>query len=629
MANDHGNRPRRLRRLELGGACALLLLLALSLAWDWAWLKRPIEHRVETVTGRSFRIEGSLDGHWGRRLVLEATDLRLGNPDWAHRDDMGRARRLQVELGLGDLLRRRVHRVEIDGLRLSLERGEDGLANWDIGRGEGRGWDVGDLVLRDGRMEFEEPGIEARLRFGLESATRRDDMARTPLRIEGGGTFRGEPVEVRGGIESPLELRDRERPFQLALRIVSRDTLGRLRGTLHSWIDLSRFDLALQLEGPDLSRLYPLLRLSLPASRAYAVQGRLRRDGNLWRYDGIEGRVGESDLRGEVRIDVGGERPHFQAQLESARLDFVDLAGFLGVAPGEGEALRRDRGRVFPDSRIDGERLLAMDADVVLRAERLVGAPFPADSLDARLVMDAGLAVVEPLRMRMAGGRGEGRVQVDARADGPLAVSLVLTLQQLSLPRLIGQDHDDGTRGRSGGRIELAGRGHSLSAMAATATGRIELAMGPGAVGPAQLSVWNLDGGLQRRALGVGRGEALSVNCGLARFAVADGMAASEIAAVETPGVHVIATGGIDLGREQVDLTVATRPRSGGLMALRAPVRLHGPWLSPQVDIDAGPLLLRGLAAAALYTITPPAVLLALLEAGDAEDVPCLQELRG
>lgn len=616
-----------LRRWELGAA-AVLALLCLVLAWDWNWLKGPIERRVEAVTGRSFEIQGGIEGRLGSRLQLRLHEVRLGNTAWGQREHMGLARVLEVELGPADLLRRRVHHVGIERLRLSLERNADGEANWEFpfaGRG---GWDVGDLTLVDGRMELDEPRLETQLRLSLRSGEPREGLARTPLRIEGEGRFRGEPVAVSGGVESPLELRDREQPYRLALRIASRQTEGRLRGTLHNWFDLSAFDLRLALEGPDLAALYPLLRLSLPATRPYRLEGQLVREGDRWRYLGIEGDVGESDLQGDVHIDASGDRTAFTAELASAHLAFVDLAGFLGMAPGEGEALRQ-QGRLFPDTPFDHARLLAMDADVQLRAERLTGAPFPAESLDAHLRLVDGRVEVAPLRMRMGGGEANGRLDLDAAAGGAgMAVALRLSLDRLSLPLTLGEDHGDGTQGRLAGQIALDGRGRSIADLAAASEGRLELAMGPGRIGPTQMAAWNLDGALPRRALGADREEGLAIGCAVIVMDVANGQASSRIAAAETPRVYVIADGGLDLGRERLDMTVNTRPRSAGLLALRAPVRVHGPWLSPEVDLDPGPLLLRGLAAAALYSVTPPAVLLALVETGDAQEVPCLQELR-
>ena len=52
---------------------------------------------------------------------------------------------------------------------------------------------------------------------------------------------------------------------------------------------------------------------------------------------------------------------------------------------------------------------------------------------------------------------------------------------------------------------------------------------------------------------------------------------------------------------------------------LRSPLRSGGSFKDPSIRPQGGPLALRGAAAAVLYSIAPPAILLALLETGPAK----------
>src|SRR3546814_20116422 len=91
------------------------------------------------------------------------------------------------------------------------------------------------------------------------------------------------------------------------------------------------------LSGKNLEDLYPLLGISLPPTSPYALDGRFIRDGHTWLYEGFTGKVGDSDLAGTASVETGGERPFLRAALVSKRLDFADLAGFIGSATGPGE----------------------------------------------------------------------------------------------------------------------------------------------------------------------------------------------------------------------------------------------------------------------------------------------------
>jgi hypothetical protein len=56
-------------------------------------------------------------------------------------------------------------------------------------------------------------------------------------------------------------------------------------GTLTNPFQLRVFDLQFALSGQDLADLYPLLGIAIPPSPPYALNGRLKRDHNVWRYE--------------------------------------------------------------------------------------------------------------------------------------------------------------------------------------------------------------------------------------------------------------------------------------------------------------------------------------------------------
>ena len=58
-------------------------------------------------------------------------------------------------------------------------------------------------------------------------------------------------------------------------------------------------------------------------------------------------------------------------------------------------------------------------------------------------------------------------------------------------------------------------------------------------------------------------------------------------------------------------------------VALRVPLRIGGTFKDPSFRPEAGPLIARTAAAAALYTLAPPAALLALIETGPGESIDC------
>ena len=69
----------------------------------------------------------------------------------------------------------------------------------------------------------------------------------------------------------------------------------------------------------------------LPETPRYAVAGQLSKQGETWRLRQMNGRLGSTDLAGEVALDRSGPRPLLTGDLQSRALDFEDLAPLIGL----------------------------------------------------------------------------------------------------------------------------------------------------------------------------------------------------------------------------------------------------------------------------------------------------------
>src|SRR5690606_20601098 len=260
--------------------------------------------------------------------------------------------------------------------------------------------------------------------IALASREPAEGDAAPPVVLAGSGRWRGAPFKLEGSAESPLELQDAEHPYRLDLRASAGTTHAHARGTLLAPFRLGGMDLQFALSGRHLADLYPLLGVAMPDTPPYAIDGRLGREGGTWHYRDFSGKVGQSDLAGSASIATGGERLMLTADLVSKRLDFDDLAGFLGGTPdadgdeldpqlAQQEARQRERGKVLPATPYDLTKLRAMDADVRLRAQRIDTPDMPIDDMDAHLFLDSGLARLEPLNFGVAGGDIRSQVRMD------------------------------------------------------------------------------------------------------------------------------------------------------------------------------------------------------------------------
>lgn len=625
--------------LRIALALLVLALIVLVLLWDWNWFKRPVERMVEARTGRSFIIGGNLDVDLGRVTTVRAETLRFGNAGWAEEPVMAAADRLELQVEVLPLLFRR--QVRLPEIRLTrpvvlLETNPAGGAgNWgiDLGDGDGEPAQIRRLWVDDGRMRYLDTPGDTMIDVRLASRESRDADAAPPVMIEGGGRWTGNRFTLQGVAESPLELQDSEKPYRLDLRAQAGATRAHVRGSLVAPFQLRDFDLQFALSGRNLEDLYPLVGVALPDTPPYALDGRLTRDGRTWHYDDFTGKVGQSDLSGSAAVTVGGERPRLEANLVSKRLDFDDLAGFIGGTPdAEGDALdpelvARERalaakGRIIPDTPYELDKLRAMDADVRLRAQRINAPKLPIDDMDAHLVLEDGVLRLDPLNFGVAGGDIRSTIRMDAR-EATIRTRLQASVRRVDLGGLFPDSAlASQAVGKIGGELTLNATGNSVAAMLGGADGDVAVGMGAGRVSNLLVEVAGLDIYEALKYL-IGRDKQIPIRCAFAEFEVEDGEMSARSMALDTTDTIILGEGTIDLGDEQLDLLLRPRPKDRSILALRTPLTIGGTFASPSFRPDMARLGLRGAIAIALGSIAPPAALLATLELGGGEDSNC------
>ena len=621
---------------------ALTLLVGLALLWiffDWNWFKRPLESLVEARTGRTFQLQGDLDVDLGRIIGVDVGGFHLGNPAGAEREWMATSGPVRIDVAFWPLWRGRfeVERVTSSTPDIWLETGKDGN-NWDFGLPPSSGepnWQIRQLWVEGGRLRFSDAPQKTQLDISLDSVAAKDQAQAPALAVDGDGQWRGNDFKLAGQIESPLELTEEGRPYRIDLRASAGATHARARGTLTDPFQLLQtFDLQLALRGQDLEDLYPLLGLALPPTAPYAFDGRLQRDVDQWRYNGFKGKVGDSDLAGDVHIDAAGKRPYFRAQLVSQRLDFDDLAGFVGAAPStsgnetanaEQKALKAQQAasvRLLPETPYDLDKLHAMDADVRWQAHRIEAPQLPIDDMDAHLLLEGGLLKLQPLNFGVADGDIRATIQMDARKN-PIVTHADIAVRKLDLPKLLPDSAlAKDAIGRIGGDIKIRGQGNSIAAIFGSADGDIALGMGRGQISNLIMELAGLDIAESLRFL-IGKDRQVPIRCAFADFSVKDGMMQTRAFAFDSTDTIIIGEGSINLKDEHLDLLLRPRPKDRSLLSLRSPLRLSGTFKQPTFRPDLKALGMRGAIALALAPTPPPAALLATFESGPGEDSNC------
>ncbi|WP_404363309.1 AsmA family protein [Marinobacter sp.] len=221
-------------------------------------------------------------------------------------------------------------------------------------------------------------------------------------------------------------------------RLLAQATSGSLRAwadtTLGALLEPESMAGNLVLEDSDGKDLETWVGQVLPPLPEFRLKGRLDREGELWSVTGLDGKIGTSEVAGEVHY-TNSERPLVRVNLDAGR---ITLSQFRAEnTEGDGES---DNGSDATSESAAESSVLAplriFDADMVLRADALV---LPDENelreLSVRLTLDEGRARLEPLEFKSAGGSLEGALALDARKT-PASGRLDAEFENIELSRL-------------------------------------------------------------------------------------------------------------------------------------------------------------------------------------------------
>src|SRR5437763_323971 len=158
--------------LGVAGGLVALVLVAVAIAVatvDVNTFIAPLAARVKAATGRDLTIGGHAQLSLSLEPKLIVDDVALSNAPWAHAPALLSAKRLEAQVALLPLLKRRfeVVRLTLVEPSIALETDAKGRGNWDFGVPQVAGsptppapvavlpaFGVGELAIRDGTLTY-------------------------------------------------------------------------------------------------------------------------------------------------------------------------------------------------------------------------------------------------------------------------------------------------------------------------------------------------------------------------------------------------------------------------------------------------------------------------------------------
>jgi AsmA family protein len=643
---EPGSVSKRRRLWPRWCALALAGLFGCSIAlwwfWDWNWLRPMAEARLSALFGRSvtlqrFDVAFVPSSRW--TIDLTGYGLTIDNPNGIEGPDFATVPRVMVRFAAGTWWRTGrvvLPLIAMDQPRFNVIQTASGQSNWLPAiplPGTVNGsppLEIDDVEVNDGDARVQMARGNANVDTTIVTSHAAGEET---LVVSGKGSYSGQPITFHAVGGAVLSLMNKTKPYPIDFTLTSGETKIILKGHVDDPFAFTGADLDLAMSGSDMASLFPFIGIPTPSTPPYRIVGRTDFANKHIHFTHIVGKVGSSDLNGDLDVDPNGEREVLTGTLVSHQVDIADLAGFVGSLPGHastpGQSPRQieerqhaaANPRLLPTTPISVPKLHAADVHISYRGERITGMDAPFESIATKLDIDNGHIRLAPLQIGIGGGTMKGIVDlnpVDDRVDSDID----LALRGVDIGRLLQSFKLGNGRGAIDGSIKVTGRGASVSEVLAHGDGEFRAVMPNGGdISALLVDLLGLEAANSLfAAIGIPTTE--QIQCAVVDFQLRQGILASRALEISTTD-HVISGGGrIDLSRELVEMTLRTDPKHFTIGKLAAPISIYGPFkhLSYGVSPDAA---VRGGAVIALGFLFPPAAILPTIQFGVGESSPC------
>ncbi len=650
-----------LKRKELGSNALALGLSVLGtivglilLAWailfvtKGRFLKPYFESYLTGQLQREVKVGGDFQLYFNPiDIKFRAERMTIANPAWASKKNFFESDLVDTNIATIPLIfgNRRINWIDLLDGDFHLEWNRTGTKNtWTMGDPNKPAEPLDVPLIKKASVvgsdiHYKAPQLGFVVDVKVETVRALNAAFESDIRFSGRGSLRGKPFTLSGSLLTPNET---VRGGRNALRLTAQAAGHRMEvsGALRGATDFDGAELKTSLRGPNLASLFDLLGIAVPETRRYRISSNVTKDGDAWRFRGMNGMFGESDLAGGMTISMPKNRLRIDADLRSRVVDIIDIGPMVGYDQqrldkmGAGGAITQEGGRprVLPDASLRVDAIRNFDARVKYRVRTVRMERFPVSNIGLTLDLNRSLLRLSPLTGDLAGGHLASDITINARGK-PVRTSYDIRLSPTPMGRLLAKfgAAESGTTGTVKARIRLTGEGDSVRKSLASADGRMAFIMPAGTFWTRNVQGAELDiGTFAQKMFEKKLKDPVLINCGLIAFTVRDGIAAADPILIDTKKNVIAARGGFSFKNESMNMAVEADAKTFSLFSAQSPVGIQGYFTEPKLDVISGELVGRagaGLGLAAF--VSPLAAVVAFVDPGDAEPTRCGPVLAG
>jgi uncharacterized protein involved in outer membrane biogenesis len=654
--DGHPLRGRQIGANFLGVGLSVLATIVGLIVLAWAilfvtkgrFLKPHFERHMSAQTLRDVRVAGDFQLYLNPiNIKFLAEGLTISNPGWASRKNFFEARLIDTSIATVPLIfgNRRMNWLDLTDANLDLEWDESGTRNtWTMGD-PGKPAEPFEMPLirrasiAGSDLRYRAPQMDFVADVKFETVRASDTRFESDVRFSGGGTMRDKPFALSGSLMSPNQT-VRGGRNRLSLRATGAGNAVDISGTLRGATDIEGALLKLRARGANLASLFDFLGVAIPDTRRFALTSNLTKRQEAWRFTGLRGNFGDSDLAGAMTISMPAKRLRIDADLRSRVLDILDAGPWVGYDAerleelGASGAIESGGGppRVLPNASLNTAGLRQFDAHVDYQVARLRMEKIPISNIGLTLDLHRSLLKLSPLTFDIAGGHLTSDIIIDARRR-PVLTDYDIRLSPTRMGLLLAKfgAEQSGTTGMMKARVQLRGIGDSVHESLGNSNGRIAVIMPAGTFWTRNVQLAELDiGTFAQKMFEKKLSQPVRINCGLIAFTVRNGIGAADPILIDTAKNVIGGTGGFSFKTESIDLAIKADAKTFSAFSGQSPIGVGGYFAAPSIDPISPELLTRaGIGLGLGLLVSPLAAVVAFVDPGDAEPTRCGPVLAG
>ena len=435
------------------------------------------------------------------------------------------------------------------------------------------------------------------------------------IRVEKGNAL---TMDLKGSIEkTPVKLRITGSPLvdyvavpdEIPLTIEAE--LAKMRLYFSSKLALPatsrNLKLALKISGDRLDNLNDLLRLDLPPIGPLFLDTRLDVSKQGYELSTLKIKVGESRLRGKMRLDTSRDKPKLDIKLVSdlIRIEDFDRQKSDSTAdqtatvttPSEDKKSQKTAADDTTEKQAKGNKrnllsyevLSRLNADIKVEARQVTSGKDKLGSASIKVSLKDSRLAVDPLRMDVPGGG----VQVDfdyLPTENDVTVNLKTNIEKFDIGIMARRAKPETDMG---GIFSLDAELHSttpdLKRMMENARGHFDFALAPKNFSAGIIDLWavNLLSAIMSKTSEKDQSE---INCLVVRFDMQEGLMKEKAIYMDTTKMRIAGKAQINFKTRKLDIVMAPKAKKPEFFSLAVPIKVHGTFDDFGLGIGAGRL---------------------------------------